>query len=246
VPANDVPAGPNPHRRRAAAVATGLVALLVWLTLRPLLDPLLAPCAAPLAVLAAALLLELPAALGHRTPIAAVLRATLRVAALALALAWLDGAGFAAGVTAALAAATLFSGVGAICLLAPTRTVAAAHALALLTLVALTLTPVWLAAGLASMRLSDGLIDGLVAMNPLTLLTAGSGADFLRSEWFYRYSPIGSLRYDYPDALLLLSAWMAVAALLWVGVASRHAAARRYPNGTAFFIVQRNRAEIAP
>jgi hypothetical protein len=246
VSANIVAAEPNQCTWRASAAATAVIALLFWLTMQVLLDPLLTPCTAAVAVLTAGLLVELPAALGRKAPMSAVPGAMLRVAALALALAWLDGAGFQAGASAVLAVGTLFLTVGAICLLAPPRAIAAVHALSLSALVALTLTPVWLAEGLASMRRTDGFIDGLVAMNPLTLLAAGTGVDYLRSEWFYRYSPIGSLRYDYPEALMLLSVWMAGVALLWVGVALRRAATRRHPKGRAFHIPQSNEAEIAP
>jgi hypothetical protein len=67
--------------------------------------------------------------------------------------------------------------------------------------------PVWLAA-----PLDQGwpIADALVALNPLTALALPSETDYLRSDWLYRHSPLGGLRYDYPSAPALIAAYLAV------------------------------------
>ncbi len=44
-------------------------------------------------------------------------------------------------------------------------------------------------------------INAIVAASPLTYLSSLAGWDYLRGEWFYRHTPFGGLRYDYPSAL---------------------------------------------
>ena len=43
-------------------------------------------------------------------------------------------------------------------------------------------------------------IDAIVASSPLTYLASLAGWDYLRDDWFYRHTPFGGLRYDYPSA----------------------------------------------
>jgi hypothetical protein len=109
--------------------------------------------------------------------------------------------------------ALLTLAVGAACLPAPPDMRAGVHGLSLLALPVLALAPVWLAGWMDGLARGPGLINALVAINPLTLLAAGAGTDYLRADWFYRHSPLGSLRYAYPPPASLLLGWLAVGLL---------------------------------
>jgi hypothetical protein len=76
-------------------------------------------------------------------------------------------------------------------------------------------SPLWL---VGSWESGPPFTDILVAVNPLTALALPSGADFLRNDWFYRHSPLGSLRYTYPPLPLLVAAYATIGiAGLWLG-----------------------------
>jgi len=80
------------------------------------------------------------------------------------------------------------------------------HAGAVLMVIALLLLtaslPLWLGPLIERIAPNQPLVDALVAISPLSYLAAWDQWDYLRSGWFYRYSPIGSLRFDYPAPLL--------------------------------------------
>jgi hypothetical protein len=49
------------------------------------------------------------------------------------------------------------------------------------------------------------LLNTLISLSPLTYLSTLAGADYLRSDWFYRHTPYGGLRYDYPQPVYVTS-----------------------------------------
>jgi hypothetical protein len=207
-----------------------VVALLLWLMLRGGPGPVLAPLAPLLATLAPALLL-LPDALRRADGLALPLLSGGWVMLLALLLALLDGATVPAALCGAAAVLLVYGSVGGLCMIAPRDARPALPGLAVLILSVLALAPAWLALWLDDLATTPWVIDAIVAVNPLTLLAAGSGADYLRSDWFYRYSPMGSLRYAYPPGAALLAAWLAIALLPLLASAARHAGAiRRHHN----------------
>lgn len=87
-------------------------------------------------------------------------------------------------------------------------------------------SPVWLGPVLDRIAPGRTFIDALVAINPITHLAVFSNTDYLRGDWFYRYSLIGSWRYDYPSSAATLLAY-----LLLCGLASQFA--RRISRGRA-------------
>ncbi|MCB1858897.1 MAG: hypothetical protein KDI63_11515 [Gammaproteobacteria bacterium] len=50
----------------------------------------------------------------------------------------------------------------------------------------------------------------IIAFSPLSYLASLAEWDYLRGEWFYRHSPFGGLRYEYPSA--------AIASIVYVGI----------------------------
>lgn len=196
------------RRTGTAALATTVTGLGIWLALRDALSLPLAGMAPLLAALVPGMLLQLPPALRHNRPVLALARALAGAVALALILGLLDGAPPAAAATGALTIALMMLGVGATCLLAPGQSREAVHGLLVTALTALALSPIWLAPWLDAMSRVPGVVNALVALNPLTLLASPMALDYLRSDWFYRYSPLGSLRYDYPAPTALMLGWL--------------------------------------
>lgn len=124
-------------------------------------------------LMAGTALAVMPAAIGASQADLAV------VAALALGVALLGGVldGFAALLVA------LRVSPGAAC----------ASGLALFAVAAA--APLWLGPWA---ELSGG-ADLVIAVSPLSYLAALAQYDYLRGQWFYVHSPLGSLRFDYPD-----------------------------------------------
>jgi hypothetical protein len=196
---------------RAPTAWSFLIAVLLWLLLRGRLDEVLAPLLPFCALLSASLLLMLPEVCDRPRRRSALLGSSLWVLALASMLALMDGIPARAGLYAAAGTALIYATVGGLCLLAPAPARRAVLGIATLALPVLALTPVWLAPWLDDLARIRWLLDALVAANPLTLLSAALGADFLRADWFYRYSPMGSLRYAYPAPPVLLACWLMAA-----------------------------------
>jgi hypothetical protein len=63
------------------------------------------------------------------------------------------------------------------------------------------LCPLWLAPMTARFAHAEWLVNSVIAASPASYLASMAGTDYLRSDWFYRYTPYGGLRYDYPDPL---------------------------------------------
>jgi hypothetical protein len=60
-------------------------------------------------------------------------------------------------------------------------------------------------------------LNALVAINPLTHLAVMTGTDFLRQDFFYRHSALGSLRYAYPTPSAVVTGYLAVC-FAWLGL----------------------------
>ena len=58
--------------------------------------------------------------------------------------------------------------------------------------------------------------NAIVGISPLSALSVSLDIDYLRTPWFYRNSPLGSLRYDYPSWLTYLTLLGALSATLTV------------------------------
>lgn len=211
------------RRTGTAALATTVTGLGIWLALGDTLPLPLAAMAPLLAALVPGMLLQLPPALRHTRPVLALARALAGALALALILGLLDGAPPAAAATGALTVALLMLGVGAACLLAPRQARAAVHGLLVTALAVLALSPIWLAPWLDPVSRLPGVVNALVALNPLTLLASPLSLDYLRAEWFYRYSPLGSLRYDYPGPTVLMLGWLGAGTGMLLAKAARRA-----------------------
>jgi len=78
------------------------------------------------------------------------------------------------------------------------RRLAAQSCLAVM-LLGLTL-PLWAAPLAVIFGARQWVVDSIVALCPASYLAGLAGIDYLRGDWLYRYTPYGSLRFDYPDA----------------------------------------------
>jgi hypothetical protein len=58
-------------------------------------------------------------------------------------------------------------------------------------------TPVWLAPLAEQTGIWPGAPDLIIGISPLSALAASLDFDYLRSNWFYQHSVLGSLRYEY-------------------------------------------------
>lgn len=84
----------------------------------------------------------------------------------------------------------------------------AAARIAICTLLVTISSPIW-ASPFASMASSARpLVNALISLSPLTYLSTLAGADYLRSDWFYRHTPYGGLRYDYPQPVYATSVFI--------------------------------------
>jgi hypothetical protein len=188
--------------------------------LGPGLDPELRPIAAALTGLWATSLFLLPWALGSGL----ALHPLGTVAALALTAGL--GAAFATLATGVqpqlailvlvglmvLALAALGDGLRA---LTGGPGTAAAWTLALVVLIGA--APVWLLPLHGSIDPGPFGLNTLVALNPLTHVAVLTGTDWPRSDWFYRHSALGSLRYGYPSPSAVVT-WYLLVPIAWLGV----------------------------
>ncbi|RLJ16292.1 hypothetical protein DJ030_16985 [bacterium endosymbiont of Escarpia laminata] len=72
----------------------------------------------------------------------------------------------------------------------------------------------WLGPVVELFVFSDGSVNAIIAISPLSTISAAAEYDYLRNEWFYRNTPFGSLRFAYPDSLLLGAIYLGFAAAL--------------------------------
>ena len=59
--------------------------------------------------------------------------------------------------------------------------------------------PIWSGPLVEALSAGRQAIDAIIACSPLSYLAALAEWDYLRGEWFYRHTPFGGFRYDYPS-----------------------------------------------
>jgi len=206
-----------------AAVFAGAGSLILWVRLGSDFAFLVGPSAAAMG----AVLFLLPSAVAAGWPpgglVAAALFASMLTFCLGLA-APTDGPLLATAIRLAAVTGLLVYLLGALALLVAPAVGSADAALAWLAfgITVLGASPVWLAPVIDLASFGTGTLDALVAVNPLTHFAVAAQTDYLRHAWFYHYSPLGSLRYDYPSEAATLAAYL-IAGLLatWAGYRNR-------------------------
>jgi hypothetical protein len=207
--------------RWSAVVATTLAGALVLTLLLPLQH---APQA--LQIGAAAVTLLVGVIVGNlacpgrsvAAPLAVAAQAGCSSLVLLALLGWSDGAAtFGSLLRSALAVAVLAWVMSALVQLfaRQERRHASVSLVAFATLV-LGLAPLWGGAIVDAVAPTGAGADILVGVSPLTYLAQAAGWDYLRYDWIYRVTPLGSLRFDYPDFWISTIAYAALAAALQV------------------------------
>lgn len=88
-------------------------------------------------------------------------------------------------------------------LLASTSVEAAKPSMTVFAFVCLTSSSIiWLGPLAEIFPREEWLVNGIIALNPLSYLSELAEIDYLRSSWFYRFTPFGGLKYHYPDPFL--------------------------------------------
>jgi len=59
--------------------------------------------------------------------------------------------------------------------------------------------PLWLGSAVEYFYFGHAAINSIIAISPVSYLAALADWDYLRGEWFYRHTPFGGLRFDYPS-----------------------------------------------
>ncbi len=77
--------------------------------------------------------------------------------------------------------------------------------------------PVWLLPLHGSIDPGPLGLKALVAINPLTHIAVLTGADWPRSDWFYRHSALGSLRYAFPSPAAVIACYLLIP-IAWLGL----------------------------
>ena len=88
-----------------------------------------------------------------------------------------------------------------------------AHRLVLVVLLLSITAPLWLGPLCATVA-SQSITDLVLAVSPIGYLASLTDFDPLRSTWFYTNTPLGGLRYNYPDPVLLTAVYWSLAMLL--------------------------------
>lgn len=68
--------------------------------------------------------------------------------------------------------------------------------------------PVWLGPFVELVQPGDGAISGILSITPLTHFAVAAQYDYLRSVWFYRNTPFGSLPFAYPGLISIVAAYL--------------------------------------
>ncbi len=99
--------------------------------------------------------------------------------------------------------------------------------------------PLWLAPLVEQV---PAMTSAVVNISPLTYLAVISDYDFLRSAWFYRHTPLGGLRYNYPTPLLFTAAYLALTAMLLLAHRTllKHKRGRRAGNHKSLLSLEEN------
>jgi len=88
-----------------------------------------------------------------------------------------------------------------------------AHRVVLVVLLLSVSAPLWLSPLCATLA-SQSITDLVLAVSPIGYLASLTDFDPLRSTWFYTNTPMGGLRYDYPNPVLLTAVYWSLAMLL--------------------------------
>lgn len=207
-----------------ALLACGFSWTLTWLAqVRAGPDLLPAVCAA--AAWLGAVLFLLPAAVAAARPLGAIAAAACLGAALAAVLLLLFTG--ALPLPSAVLVALMLYFCGVVLGLAPPRHRAAAGSWLVFGVCLAAASPVWLGPAIDRIEPDKGAVDALIAVNPFTHLAVTTGIDFLRSDWLYRHSPLGGLRFDYPSPAAVLLFYLAACALGSLALRRRSAPERR-------------------
>jgi hypothetical protein len=75
-------------------------------------------------------------------------------------------------------------------------------------------TPLWLGPSVDFFQSGEGVINSVIMTTPLTHFCVAAEYDYLRSEWFYRNSPFGSLPYTYPSFVSVVATYLTLSLLL--------------------------------
>lgn len=78
----------------------------------------------------------------------------------------------------------------------------------------LTMLPVWAAPLVELTGNPDWLNRAVINASPVTAVAVAVDLDFLRSEWFYANSALGSMRYDYPGWIPIILAYSVIPSAL--------------------------------
>jgi len=78
-------------------------------------------------------------------------------------------------------------------------------------------SPVWAGVLIELANAPEGLTQAAVTLSPLSHLAVGLEMDYLRTEWIYRVTPIGSLRYSYPGPVLVILGYLCLMLLIHLG-----------------------------
>lgn len=89
---------------------------------------------------------------------------------------------------------------------------------------ALSAAPLWLGPAAQLLGSQSGWPTRIVALSPAAHLAGAIQCDLLRTTWLYAHTPIGGLRFDYPQFNAILLSYLAATVLLAVCL---HWAARR-------------------
>jgi hypothetical protein len=104
-------------------------------------------------------------------------------------------------------AGSLLVGLGA--LLGDRRS---ASRIVVLLLLVLGAAPLWLGPAAELLAGRQAVVDTVVAISPLSYLGVLADVDYLKSDWFYRHTAFGGLRYAYPSVAGFTAAYLALGA----------------------------------
>jgi hypothetical protein len=91
--------------------------------------------------------------------------------------------------------------------------------------------PLWGAPAAAASAAPMGLASLLVSLSPITHLSVLAERDYLRTQWFYTHSQLGSLELEYPSPTLIITAYV-VMGFICLALSSRSMERHAVPAGS--------------
>jgi uncharacterized membrane protein YdcZ (DUF606 family) len=88
--------------------------------------------------------------------------------------------------------------------------------IAQLVAIVIALAPVWLGPWAALLASISSFTNTIVWISPLTYLYVMGDVDYLRIQWFYVNTPLGGLRYTYPEWNTASVVYILLGVLLWL------------------------------